>query len=177
MIYAGIGSRLTPQSVMLDMQQFAYQASKKGWVLRSGGAPGADSAFEKGCDNANGKKEIFIPFQNFNYHRSPLYPPSPEAHELAKTIHPVYNRLSIRAKALIARNMHQILGADLDTPVDCVVCWTSDGCESFLSYNRHTGGTGSAIALASLHDIPVFNINTNDRFISAVEFLLNGGLP
>ena len=175
MIYAGIGSRNTPPSVIQDMRLFAYHAAKKGWVLRSGGAPGADSAFEQGCDNANGMKEIFIPFADFNYRKSTLYPPSPEAHNLAKTIHPVYNRLSIRSKALIARNMHQILGADLDTPVDCVVCWTSDGCESFLTYDRNTGGTGSAIALASLHGIPVFNINTNDRFIDAVEFLLNGG--
>lgn len=94
---------------------------------------------------------------------------------LAKEIHPAYNALSRTAKLLIGRNMHQILGKTLAQPVACVVCWTKDGCESWSSYGRNTGGTGSAIALASHNGAQVFNLYRKDRFIDALEFLLSHG--
>ena len=60
MIYAGIGSRETPEGVLLKMEKIAfYLAHRYDATLRSGGAIGADIAFEAGCDSANGKKEIF----------------------------------------------------------------------------------------------------------------------
>lgn len=171
LFYAGIGSRDTPKEVLDQMRQFAYQAAKKGWVLRSGAAKGADSAFERGCDLAQGKKEIFLPWRSFERSQSPLFTPSERAHKLAKEIHPVHNKLGPIGKLLIARNMHQILGESLDSPVQCVVCWTADACESFTTYNQHTGGTGSAISLASLMDIPVFNVKTWFRADDAIDFI------
>lgn len=171
--YAGIGSRESPKEVMDQMQQFAYQAAAKGWVLRSGGANGADTAFEMGCDHANGKKEIFLPWKEFNQNESPLYIVDDRAMDLAKEIHPAYNSLSRTARLLIGRNMHQVLGQKLNQPVACVVCWTQDGCESWMSYGRKTGGTGSAIALASHQGAKVFNLQRPDRLIDAIEFLLS----
>lgn len=173
--YAGIGSRETPKEVMDQMQQFAYQAAQKDWVLRSGGANGADTAFEVGCDHGKGKKEIFLPWKGFNQNDSTLHSVTDGAIMLAKEIHPAYNALSRTAKLLIGRNMHQILGKTLAQPVACVVCWTKDGCESWSSYGRNTGGTGSAIALASHNGAQVFNLYRKDRFIDALEFLLSHG--
>lgn len=174
--YAGVGSRSTPKEVMDQMRQFAYQAAKRGWVLRSGGANGADTAFEDGCDDGKGKKEIFLPWREFNQNSSPLYSVDDRALALAKEIHPAYNSLSRTAKLLIGRNMHQVLGKTLSQPVACVVCWTKDGCESWSSYGRNTGGTGSAISLASHNGAVVFNLYRQDRFIDALEFLLNDGV-
>jgi predicted Rossmann fold nucleotide-binding protein DprA/Smf involved in DNA uptake len=45
MIYAGIGSRETPKEVLKSMTNYAKELSATGWVLRSGGADGADTAF------------------------------------------------------------------------------------------------------------------------------------
>ena len=171
--YAGIGSRETPKEALDQMQQFAYQAAQRGWILRSGGAGGADTAFEVGCDHANGQKEIFLPWKGFNENESSLFNVDPRALDLAKEIHPAYNALSRTAKLLIGRNMHQVLGRNLNEPVKCVVCWTRDGCESWTSYGRNTGGTGSAIALASHNGAVVFNLQRPDRFIDALEFLLS----
>ena len=171
--FAGIGSRETPQLALDQMYHFAELAAARKWVLRSGGAPGADLMFEMGCDAANGPKEIFIPWRGFNGSKSRLYPPSAEASRLAAEIHPAYERLRHGPKALLSRNMHQILGGSLDIPVQCVVCWTTDGCQTFETYGRKTGGTGSAIALASINNIPVFNLRNPRRFDDLIDFFIN----
>lgn len=49
-------------------------------------------------------------------------------------------------------------GQSISDPVDFVVCWTPDGCESEKERSRASGGTGQAIALASRLGIPVFNL-------------------
>jgi predicted Rossmann fold nucleotide-binding protein DprA/Smf involved in DNA uptake len=54
--YAGIGSRSTPPETLPLIESIAARLAEKGWVLRSGGADGADSAFEKGCDQKQGTK-------------------------------------------------------------------------------------------------------------------------
>jgi predicted Rossmann fold nucleotide-binding protein DprA/Smf involved in DNA uptake len=46
--YAGIGSRETPKEICNKMTEIASLLEKQDFVLRSGGANGADSAFEKG---------------------------------------------------------------------------------------------------------------------------------
>ena len=171
MIYAGIGSRSTPQAVIDEMVVFAALAARRGWVLRSGAAKGADQAFERGCNSVGGASEIFLPWRKFEQHQSKLHTPTPDAFRLAKEIHPMYGRLGKLGRSLIARNMHQILGENLDSPVRCVVCWTADGCESIETYSKSTGGTGSAVALASTLCIPVFNMKNWNRGQEAIEFL------
>ena len=54
----------------------------------------------------------------------------------------------------MARNCHQVLGQDLKTPVDFIVCWTKDGGES--------GGTGQALRIARDLNIPVYNLYFED---------------
>ena len=61
----------------------------------------------------------------------------------------------------MARNTYQVLGLDLMSPVDFVICWTPLG--------RDDGGTGQAIRIANAHNIPVYNTRNKD----AVEALLS----
>jgi len=130
------------------------------FVLRSGAAHGADTAFESSV--GDGAKEIFLPWRGFNGHTSALFETPGELHdratEIAALLHPGWGRLSRGARLLMTRNVHQILGPSLDNPVEFVICWTPDGCESESTRTRATGGTGQAIALASRHNIPVFNL-------------------
>ncbi len=161
--YAGIGSRSTPDHVLQVMRKVAHRLSELGYTLLSGGAGGADSAFEAGCF---GKKEIYLPWPGFRHlnGRHCVTLPSAEAFRVAEAVHPAWKRLNDTAQALMARNSHQVLGADLRSPVDFVVCWTPDGCESEAARSRATGvapgtgGTGQAIALADRWGIPVVNL-------------------
>lgn len=170
MIYAGIGSRNTPKQVLRQMIQVGQVLGNMGFVLRSGAADGADAAFEAGANSVGGATEIFLPWYKFAGHDSPLCKPSDKSFDYARTCHPAYKKLNSKAQHLIARNMHQILGADLCTPVDLVICWTKDQCESHKQYSIETGGTGSAISCASRNRIPVFNLAIPGRLGEALEF-------
>ncbi len=156
--YAGVGSRSTPKHIIELFVEFAHYAAEKQWTLYSGAAAGADQAFEKGCDLGNGSKQIFLPWPRFCNNRSQLIEIDPRAFTIVQSLHPVYNDLSVGARKLVARDVLQVLGYDLFTPVDFVLCYTADGCESVEEYNKDTGGTGIAISVASKFRIPVFNV-------------------
>lgn len=160
--YAGIGSRKAPEDILALMRGYASRLPRGGYVLRSGAADGADSAFQAGCESVGAPAEIWLPWRGFNGMRDTgLYPT--DAHmQMAATVHPAWDRLTRGPRALHARNVGQILGADLATPVAFVVCWTPDGCESEETRSSTTGGTGTAIALASRHGIPVINLKNPD---------------
>lgn len=145
--YAGIGSRETPTEVLTRMTKAATWLASKGYTLRSGAAAGADSAFEAGAGDT---KEIYIPWRGFNGSSSPLWRIPEAAFTIAADHHPAWTRCSDAVRKLHARNVCQILGQSLDTPVDFVLAWTKDG--------GATGGTGQAIRIAQALDIPVFNL-------------------
>jgi hypothetical protein len=58
----------------------------------------------------------------------------------------------------------QVLGEDLMHPSEFVVCWTPDGCERHEDRGLVTGGTGTAISVASQMGIPVFNVYNPDSW-------------
>lgn len=168
--YAGIGSRTTPfeiQQVMI----LAAQQLEPDLILRSGGADGADTAFEMGVKNPD-RKEIFIPWSGFNG-RKPgpgVIRPHPnvfaEAKRVSSRYHPAWHKLSDTVRYLVARNALQVLGPDLKTPSLFVLCWTPGG--------KGGGGTGQAIRIAKDHQIPVFDLGTGafDDIAAGINDLL-----
>lgn len=156
MFYTGVGSRETPPEVLREMLRLAEWFRLLGYTLRSGGAGGADTAFEMG---AFGKAHVYLPWPGFNgRYRKRMESPSREAYTMAQAVHPAWARLSPGARSLHARNCHQVLGDTLDAPSAFLVCWTPDGCVSEATRTKNTGGTATAIVLASRHAIPVFNL-------------------
>jgi len=137
--YAGIGSRETPEAIRTEMQTIAMTLCVQGWVLRSGGAKGADEAFEKGCDLINARRKIV---RTATSHQPAL------TH--AAQFHPDWGACTDVGQALHARNSLVMMGDWLDNPVKFVVCWTPDGAV--------TGGTGQALRIAEAYKIPVFNL-------------------
>jgi hypothetical protein len=167
-IYTGIGARVTPMHINKIFISIGEILANKGYILRSGAA---DAAFEEGCDKVSGQKEIFLPWKGFNNHSSELYQPSPRAFDIAKEHHPMWNALTTISQKFMARNTEQVLGELLYEPTDLVICWTQDGCESDVTRSKATGGTGQAISVASLRDIPVFNLKNEGSLDRLVEFL------
>lgn len=152
MIFTGVGSRKTPLDIQELMVELSKNLTSRGWTLRSGGAVGADAAFEAGAV-VGAKKEIYLPWSRFNSHPSRLCTPSEDAKEIAAAVHPRWKYLSNADRLLHARNVHQVLGADCNLPSNLLVCWTPGG--------RIEGGTATAIRVATLYEVPVFNLALN----------------
>lgn len=179
MWYAGVGSRETPADIQELMTKIAMALEKGSYQLRSGGAAGADSAFEKGIiEDSN--KSIYLPYKGFNKNKSPKYSdPSQEALDWAKKAHPYFEKLGDFARSAHARNAHQVLGDDLKDPVKFVVCWTPDGAEHTDECHSTdvTGGTRTAIVIATLNNIPVFNLARPDGLTRLRAFVRNEPVP
>jgi hypothetical protein len=180
--YAGIGSRVVPHHIAEMMHDLARTFAWHGLVLRTGRAPGADQAFERGALDYSffdsWLLEIFLPWPGFpdgelDYPRYPatLTAPSAKATEMAERHHPAWERLSPPVQLLMARNCHQVMGLSLEDPVRFVICWTLDGATKTTSVD--TGGTGQAIRVAAAQDppIPVFNLFLHKHREMARELL------
>ena len=154
LVYAGIGSRATPRSVLEAMTTMAAWLARRGWHLHSGGAAGADSAFAAGAPP--GSRTVFLPWPGYRGCAGPdCRTLSPDRMHtclgIAAGLHPAWHRCSPAARSLHARNAAILLGEDADTPVDAVVAWTMRGLVS--------GGTGMGIRIAHDRGIPVLNRN------------------
>jgi hypothetical protein len=156
--FAGIGSRSTPADMLRLLRLASRWLVETGWVCRTGGAAGADTACEEGALLAleddtrvgpehatGGGLEVYLPWPRFgrgldHYRRLADHPdgglnltayPSPthEAVDLASTVHPNWAACTPAARLLHGRNSHQVLGRDLRSPVGSVLCWTPDGAD------------------------------------------------
>ena len=78
-----------------------------------------------------------------------------ETERIASEVHPAWDRCNEWARGMHSRNCHQILGYDLQSPVDAVICWTPDGAV--------VGGTATALKLSMKAGIPIFNLGIKDK--------------
>ncbi len=150
------------------------ELAERDWLLRSGGSPGADMAFETGCDLAGGRKEIYLPWRRFNDSDSPLFTAPNEALAIARQFHPGLNRRNPGVQKLRTRNVCQILGPSLDDPSDLVIAWTEGGLVS--------GGTATVLQIAEERQIPAINLGESawarrDRDIILERVLLTVPVP
>lgn len=169
LIYTGVGSRKTPSPMLTLMEALAGDLRDRGYTCRSGHADGADMAFEKG---ARGRIELYLPWGPVGrFNGPPLYKPDVlrlqpalQARMFASLVHPAWDKLNRGAQLLHSRNVHQLLGSELvdvngepltplgvpATPSEFLVCWTERG--------KVTGGTATAIRLAQMFKIPIYNL-------------------
>ena len=130
--YAGIGARKTPKDMLAVMRTIGKINAKAGRKLLTGAAEGADDAFMQGHrEVTDNNLEAFIPWNGYEgysqFKQSFVHAEiTQEALNMASEI---YDRdwtlINQGVANLMARNMYQILGKDLNDPVDAVICWYS----------------------------------------------------
>lgn len=168
LIICGVGSRETPQHILDEMFKVGEWIRKEKHTLRSGHAPGADWAFERGAQE---RCIAYIPWHKFFVElesESIKVVVSNQANynQFTDEYHPAPQRLSRAARLLMNRNVCQVIGLNLSLPADLVICWTKDGGD--------TGGTGQAIRIAISHGVPIFNMyhekyNTCEKLIDEIH--------
>lgn len=181
-VYAGIGSRDTPPGIARTMAAIAGRLAGQGWTVRHGGARGADQAFHEGALEVGGHVELYLPWPGYERDRLAELAgaaddpdgliltherPSERAYEIAARFHPRWDRLAAPARALLARDAHQVLGRDLMAPARMVICWTADG--SLDGSTRTSGGTGQTLRIAAHYDVAVFNLARDDHHAHVTE--------
>lgn len=135
MLYAGIGSRNINQRTFEALEALSRFLSFEGFRVRSGGAIGSDSAFQKG---SRGECDIFRPEDA-----------SPEAINEASKYANNFSGFKDYTKRLFGRNSQIILGEDLNSRVDFVICYTE---------NPENGGTSHSLRIAKAHGIKIYNL-------------------
>ena len=172
--YAGIGSRQPPLAVLDTMARIAHALGNAGVALSTGGADGADQAFETGALRTRAPLTVHTPWPGYNGYRSGsdarpsvhIIRPHPadtlQDHtygDLARRHHPAWDRLRSRGvRAPFVRNVSILAGAlDADgdvLPVRAVIAYTPNG----LSRGRAAGGTGHTLRIAEELGIPAVNL-------------------
>ncbi|MDB4311943.1 hypothetical protein N9937_00795 [bacterium] len=183
--YTGVGARGTPPEAMKQLQAIGYVLKDLGVILRSGGALGADTAFwegvvewYKGINDVSSKRPegIYLPWEGFNGYNTwnqwgcfktvEQMGVEQEARNIASVIHPAWYRCREGAQKMHSRNVLQVLGDDLKTPSDLLVCWAEVDHAGIPK-----GGTATAWNLAVREGIPCFNINVDGHSELLEEFI------
>lgn len=175
--YTGVGSRETPDDILILMRRIGYIMAMKGVALRTGEAEGADHAFYKGVVDANDihgvnfKNEVFVAGTPKEYHcvndivdifSRDSSSPIDALRNTAVRIRGSWDDLSYFGAKCHIRNVAQVLGVDGKSPSRGLICWAKPVnpikvTETNVRYVE--GGTNTAYCTAVLHDIPVYNLH------------------
>lgn len=166
LFYTGVGSRDISEEEWALMVGIGKWLSNLGFKLRSGKAEGSDSAFETGVQESENptNKEIYVPWENFKGNQIPgdvivLAKPDTMNYAISvqwiKDVHPAYEKLKQGARKLHQRNVHQVLGRDLENPApSCFLL----ACANTDKHGDAKGGTATAWKIAKANNVPCLNI-------------------
>ena len=176
---AMIGSRNLEKVAAYSSQveiyfDYCYQLAKAGVVMSSGlctkGPDGlAQKAYAKAIDEglaSTSQLEVYVYDQSMirksplPYKEMSIVMPDHLRNKRIELLRTVMTPSHIEACGPYAlgmhqRNVHQILGFELNNPVDAVICWTPNG--------DVVGGTATALKLAMKAGIPIFNLGRPDQ--------------
>lgn len=163
-----VGSRSTPLEVLKEAQALLLHSINDEFVPRSGNASGFDQVVSLYA--TPGHREIYLPYKEFNlkslggpyndaFVPNETWPNYQKAFGLVMEHHPLKDKVPSDALPYLVRDVYQVLGLDLDTPSEKVICWTPDGAQTAKECTKKTGGTAMAIRVADVYGIPVENLN------------------
>lgn len=165
--YSGIGPRQTPVPLLVKMSYIAKRLEHQLFILYTGGAEGADTAFLAGTQFF----KVFLPSRIHGIrtaNRQDIIDCTTLDNwvDALKTIdkyHPAPQYLGPFARKLMARNSYCVLGEDLQSPVDFVLTWTPN-CAL-------VGGTAQGLRIAMDYNIPIFNLADEETFADVLRVL------
>lgn len=147
--FAGIGNQIIDGHARYAIHTCSKIIYEKGYHLVTGGAKGADTEFEK-----------YFPERNTILRAKDA---TPKSIQMAEEFHPAWNKCNAYVRALMGRNAMIIMGEDLKTPVEFVLCYCVD---------EEKGGTSFGIKIARYYKIPVYNL-ANDNGLDVMKELEN----
>ena len=171
MIFVSGGHHL-PKEMEPVAEQIGEQLAHAGWLYRGGYEEPGLIHMDIGVMMANGKREIFIPWQGFNtgmHKRNGVLvchclPNHIQAIEYAQQAYPTFKQEMDSIQMYWVRNMYLLLGEKLDTPAD-VVIYYQEGDTTSKTGSEYLVGAAQSIG------IPCFNIENQEGMDALTEFV------
>lgn len=182
--YACIGSRKTPANIIKLTIRFTNILAELGYAMYSGGCPeGMDKAGQYGAyahgSSDKSKNRIYSSWEGMSgikhnpefgaYVPQDHFDNYEQAQALGLKARGSWEGLGRGGIAHHSRNPYQVLGDDLQSPVDFVLTWAP--------YARKgapyvTGGTATAVKIAVEHNIPIYNL-IDPELEDRIEYFCN----
>jgi hypothetical protein len=180
---AVIGSRETPDFELKLTKAFVNILVECGYAIYSGGCPkGMDKAALEGAykhkTSDKSKNRIYIPWQGsaglkhnpaMGIYDATAFDNHDVAVIMATLARGSFEGLNEWGQKLHARNPYQVMGDDLATAVDFVLCYAKPTGKG----GHVKGGTGTAVRIAIEHGIKVYNLYYQDVRERVEEIVLN----
>lgn len=144
----------------------------KGFIYRYGGDSNND-LYGKILNIEGGLIDTYLPWKKFNTTvTAKLSKPTEQAYKHAMHYHLGFAKMKPTVRAMLAKDVHVLVGEDCKRPVRFMICYTPDGCETKEKINYKTTGFASfPITVACAANIPVFNLKNDDAVNRLVEYI------
>jgi hypothetical protein len=167
---ACIGSREVPKDIQKNLMDIGRYLARKGYIISTGNADGADFFFAFGAHEINPSLvEFHLPWDSYNkvYIRSGnnviIDGHNPDYAKIAAELHPNWKACSQGAKKLHTRNVGIVLG-----------------CTQVIAYprmdnkNNPIGGTAMGIRIAQKYGIKVLNLAIPQHLTETMRRIQHG---
>lgn len=162
-IFTGIGARTIPSNIFSLLCSIGILLRNNNWVCRTGTARGSDMAFRASYEARPANLEVYAT-EDILHNK---YGNADLAKRIVRNYHPCYDEIKYDfCQALLARNVYQILGSDLNTPSEIVFCYTENGLVQ--------GGSSIVLRIAQHYGIPIVNLGNPKHLKAIVDYLKKG---
>ena len=167
------------ETIPADVQDKILKISRvlftKGYTFRFNGDK-QDLTVAKILEMPECKIESYLPWKKFNEElTNPLVvSPSEKSYSIAINNHTKFMAVPPAVRAILAREVHVILGTECNNPLDIAIIYNLDGSEVVTKGTdyKSQGNTTFPIKILNECDIPVFNFKSNtsvDRLIEHIK--------
>lgn len=173
MPYACTGNNDAPAEILKKFEEITQKLDRLGYTARVGGFDGIEDTVEKAVT----RKEVHLPWRDFNNKQSKFTFTTDRALHIARQFHPTFDTMKKSVQTFLAKNVRLILGNNVASPALFLLCWTEDGVESIRDRTSRTGFAGHPIAIASALNMPVFNLGRAGAEQRLELYLANAIIP
>lgn len=169
-----VGNEKLPSDVKEKIIEISKVLLTKGYKFRHYGS--ADDELQNAIiDIEIGSKETYIPWKKFNPNitKPILSLGTGTAYGIGLDNHKVFMKLPAPVRAVLANNVHVMLGKDCNDPLDLLISYTKCGSEHLTKKMDYklTGSLTFFLSVCGESNIPVFNIKNEDCIKRISDFL------
>lgn len=163
-----------PDNVIEQLVKVAAYLIKNGYTFRHTGS--ADNKLQNEILKIPGVTvETFLPWRGYNKDiKTPeMVKPTPKGYRITAGLSRAFTKLPNAVRAIIARDLHSVIGAKCNDKTSLVLCHTTDGSEAWfkgIDY-KVMGDVMWYIEVATKANVPIINLG-KDGSIARIKELV-----